>query len=158
MANEPIITVVGNLADDPELRFTPSGAPVCNFRVLSTPRTKQGDEWVDGEVLALGCAVWRQYAENAAETLRRGMQVIVQGRMKARTYETREGDKRTVFELDVEHVGPALQYATAQVVKATRGHGGQQGGGQPAPPQQAAAPQNDPWATPSASAAPAWAQ
>lgn len=145
MANEPIITVVGNLADDPELRFTPSGAPVCNFRVLSTPRNKQGDEWVDGEPLALGCAVWRQYAENAAETLTRGMQVIVQGRLKARTYETREGDKRTVFELDVEHVGPALQYATARVTKATRGQGGQQAQRQPA--QQ---PQNDPWATPAA--------
>lgn len=152
MANEPIITVVGNLADDPELRFTPSGAPVCNFRVLSTPRNKQGEEWVDGEPLALGCAVWREYAENAAETLTRGMHVIVQGRMKARTYETREGEKRTVFELDVEHVGPALQYATAKVTKATRGQGGQQQSRQPAPAQ------SDPWAAPAAQPADPWAQ
>lgn len=152
MANEPVITVVGNLADDPELRFTPSGAPVANFRVLSTPRTKQGDEWVDGEVLALNCAVWRQYAENVAESLQRGMQVIVQGRLKARSYETREGDKRTVMELEVEHVGPALQYATARVTKAQRG----QGGARPAPQQQSQ-PANDPWATPAAPANDPWA-
>lgn len=151
MANEPVITVVGNLADDPELRFTPSGAPVCNFRVLSTPRTKQGDEWVDGEVLALNCSVWRQYAENAAESLQRGMQVIVQGRLKSRSYETREGDKRTAMELDVEHVGPALQYATARVTKAQRGQGGQQAQRQP---QQ---PASDPWATPAPASDP-WAQ
>lgn len=154
MANEPIITVVGNLADDPELRFTPSGAPVANFRVLSTPRTKQGDEWVDGEVLALGCSVWRQLAENVAESLTKGMQVIVQGRLKARTYETREGDKRTVMELDVEHVGPALQYATAQVTKSQLGHGG---GQQQQRPQQTQQPANDPWAAPTAPATDPWA-
>ena len=144
MANEPILTVVGNLADDPELRFTPSGAPVCNFRVLSTPRNKDGDQWVDGEPLALGCAAWRQLAENCAESLQKGMQVIVQGRLKARTYETREGDKRTVFELDVDAVGPSLQFATAKVTRATRGQGGQQQQSRPA------APANDPWATPAA--------
>jgi len=145
MANEPLITVVGNLADDPDLRFTPSGAPVANFRVLSTPRTKDGDQWVDGETLALGCSAWRQLAENVAESLQKGMQVIVQGRLKARSYETREGEKRTVFELDVEHVGPSLQFATAKVTRATRGQGGGQQQSRPA--QQ---PANDPWATPAA--------
>ena len=145
MAGETVITVVGNLVDDPELRFTPSGAAVANFRIASTPRTfdRQSNEWKDGDALFLSCSVWRQAAENVAESLQRGMRVVVQGRLKSRTYETREGEKRTVFEIEVEEVGPSLKYATAKVTKTTRsggsggyGGGGQQGGG------------DDPWATP----------
>ena len=130
MAGETPITVVGNLTADPELRFTPSGAAVANFTVASTPRTfdKQTNEWKDQETLFLNCSVWRQAAENAAESLQRGMRVIVQGRLKARSYETREGEKRTVFEIDVDEVGPSLKMATAKVTKTTRSGGGQGGG------------------------------
>jgi single-strand DNA-binding protein len=129
MAGETPITVVGNLTADPELRFTPSGAAVANFTVASTPRTldRQTNEWKDGEALFLNCSVWRQAAENAAESLTRGMRVIVSGRLKARSYETREGEKRTVFEIDVEEVGPSMKYATAKVTKTSRSGGG--GGG-----------------------------
>ncbi|MFB6858806.1 single-stranded DNA-binding protein [Streptomyces sp. NPDC056341] len=141
MAGETVITVVGNLVDDPELRFTPSGAAVAKFRVASTPRTfdRQTNEWKDGESLFLTCSVWRQAAENVAESLQRGMRVIVQGRLKQRSYEDREGVKRTVYELDVEEVGASLKNATAKVTKTTGrggqggyggGGGGQQGGGQ----------------------------
>lgn len=157
MANEPIITVVGNLTGDPELRFTPSGAAVANFTVASTPRTKQGDEWVDGEAMFLGCSVWREYAEHVVESLQKGMRVIVQGRLKARTFE-HNGVKQTRFELDVDEVGPSLRYATASVKRTERnGNGGgqqrQQSSGQSR--QQAADPwatpaASDPWATPSA--------
>src|SRR3712207_5738080 len=132
MAGETPITVVGNLTADPELRFTPSGAAVANFTVASTPRTfdRQSNEWKDGEALFLNCSVWRQAAENAAESLVRGMRVIVSGRLKARSYETREGEKRTVFEIDVDEVGPSLKYATAKVSKTSRsGTGGGGGGG-----------------------------
>jgi single-strand DNA-binding protein len=131
MAGETPITVVGNLTADPELRFTPSGAAVANFTVASTPRTfdKQSNEWKDGEALFLNCSVWRQAAENAAESLTRGMRVIVQGRLKARSYETREGEKRTVFEIDVDEVGPSVKYATAKVTKTSRSGGGQGFGG-----------------------------
>lgn len=131
MAGETQITLVGNLVDDPELRFTNSGAAVASFRVASTPRTfdKQSGEWKDGESMFLTCSVWRQYAENVAETLQRGMRVIVQGRLKQRSYETREGEKRTVFEIDVEEVGPALRSATAKVTKTQRQGGGGFGGG-----------------------------
>jgi single-strand DNA-binding protein len=130
MAGETVITVVGNLVDDPELRFTPSGAAVANFRIASTPRTfdRQTNEWKDGEALFLSCSVWRQAAENVAESLQRGMRVVVQGRLKARTFETREGERRTVFEIDVDEVGPSLKYATAKVTKTTRSGGGQGGG------------------------------
>ena len=132
MAGETPITVVGNLTGDPELRFTPSGAAVANFTVASTPRQfdRQTNEWKDQETLFLNCSVWRQAAENAAESLQRGMRVIVSGRLKARSYETREGEKRTVFEIDVEEVGPSLKMATAKVTKTTRsgGQGGGQGG------------------------------
>ncbi|HET8718478.1 MAG TPA: single-stranded DNA-binding protein [Nocardioidaceae bacterium] len=140
MAGETPITIVGNLTADPELRFTPSGAAVANFTVASTPRTfdRQTNEWKDGEALFLNCSVWRQAAENAAESLQRGMRVVVSGRLKARSFETREGDKRTVFEIDVDEVGPSLRYATAKVTKTSRqsagGGGGFSGG-------------NDPWAT-----------
>jgi single-strand DNA-binding protein len=122
MAGETVITIVGNLVDDPELRFTPSGAAVANFRIASTPRTfdKQSGEWRDGDSLFLSCSVWRQAAENVAESLQRGMKVIVQGRLKQRSYETREGEKRTVFEIDVDEVGPSLRNATAKVTKTVR--------------------------------------
>jgi single-strand DNA-binding protein len=146
MAGETTITLVGNLVDDPELRFTPSGAAVANFRVASTPRTydRQTGEWKDGESLFLSCSVWRQAAENVAESLQRGMRVIVQGRLKSRSYETREGEKRTVFEIDVDEVGPSLRNATAKVTRASRtgGDGGGFGG------QGGGAPQHDPWAQP----------
>ncbi|MGW3110795.1 single-stranded DNA-binding protein [Streptomyces sp. NPDC001091] len=131
MAGETVITVIGNLVDDPELRFTPSGAAVAKFRVASTPRTfdRQTNEWKDGESLFLTCSVWRQAAENVAESLQRGMRVIVQGRLKQRSYEDREGVKRTVYELDVEEVGPSLRNATAKVTKTSGGARGGQGGG-----------------------------
>ncbi|AZM90063.1 MULTISPECIES: single-stranded DNA-binding protein [Streptomyces] len=163
MAGETVITVVGNLVDDPELRFTPSGAAVAKFRVASTPRTfdRQTNEWKDGESLFLTCSVWRQAAENVAESLQRGMRVIVQGRLRQRSYEDREGVKRTVYELDVEEVGPSLKNATAKVAKTTgRGGQGGYGGGQQqqgggggwggAPsggPQGGGAPSDDPWAS-----------
>lgn len=129
MAGETIITLVGNLTADPELRFTPSGAAVANFTVASTPRTfdRQTNEWKDGEAMFLNCSVWRQAAENVAESLQKGMRVIVQGRLKSRSYETREGERRTVFELDVDEIGPALRYATAKVTRTSGGGGG--GGG-----------------------------
>src|SRR6266478_8556848 len=134
MAGETVITLVGNLVDDPELRFTPSGAAVAKFRVASTPRflDKQTNEWKDGESLFLTCNVWRQPAENVAESLQRGMRVIVQGRLKQRSYETREGEKRTVYEIEVDEVGPSLRNATAKVNKTARsggGFGGQGGQG-----------------------------
>lgn len=165
MAGETVITVVGNLVEDPELRFTPSGAAVANFRVASTPRTfdRQTNEWKDGDSLFLTCTVWRQAAENVAESLQRGMRVIVQGRLKQRSYEDREGVKRTVYELDVEEVGPSLKSATAKVTKTTGrgGQGGYSGGGQQqggggnwggspgggGQQQGGGAPGNDPWAT-----------
>jgi single-strand DNA-binding protein len=139
MSGETIITVVGNLVDDPELRFTPSGAAVANFRIASTPRTfdKTTQEWKDGDTLWLTCSVWRQAAENVAESLQRGMRVIVTGRLKSRSYD-KDGEKRTVFEIDVEEVGPSLKSATAQVRKATREKPAQGGSAQP---------QSDPWAT-----------
>ena len=159
MAGETTITVIGNLVDDPELRFTPSGAPVANFRIASTPRTfdRQTNEWKDGDTLFLSCAVWRQAAENVAESLQRGMRVIVQGRLKSRQYETREGEKRTVFEIDVEEVGPSLRSASAKVTKTTRsgGGGGYSGGGGGAGYSggggQQSAPADDPWASPAPS-------
>jgi len=126
MAGETTITLVGNLTADPELRFTPSGAAVANFTVASTPRTfdRQTNEWRDGDAMFLNCAVWRQAAENVAESLQKGMRVIVQGRLKSRSYETREGEKRTVFEVDVDEIGPALRYATAKVTRTSGGGGG----------------------------------
>lgn len=131
MAGETQITLVGNLTADPELRFTPSGAAVANFTVASTPRTfdRQTGEWRDGEAMFLNCAVWRQAAENVAESLQKGMRVIVQGRLKSRTYDTREGERRTVFEIDVDEIGPALRYASAKVTRNPAGQGRQGGGG-----------------------------
>src|SRR4051794_18303267 len=130
MAGETVITVVGNLTDDPELRFTPSGAAVAKFRIASTPRTmdRQSGEWKDGEPLFLACNVWRDAAEHVAESLQRGARVIVQGRLRQRSYETREGEKRTVYELEVDEIGPSLRYATAKVQKMSRSGGGGGGG------------------------------
>ena len=151
MAGDTQITVVGNLVDDPELRFTPSGAAVANFRIASTPRTfdRQTNEWKDGDTLFLNCSIWRQAAENVAESLQKGMRVVVQGNLRSRQYETREGEKRTVFEIQVDEVGPSLRYATAKVTRTQRqggsSYGGQQGGGQSSPAD------NDPWATPAPS-------
>jgi single-strand DNA-binding protein len=172
MAGETVITLVGNLVDDPELRFTPSGAAVAKVRIASTPRTfdRQTNEWKDGESLFLTCNVWRQPAENCAESLQRGMRVIVQGRLRQRTYETKEGEKRTVFEVEVDEVGPSLRSATAKVTKAQRsggqggpggGFGGNGGGGFGGGGQQGgsgggwggssgggqSAPSDDPWAS-----------
>ncbi|HWD04540.1 MAG TPA: single-stranded DNA-binding protein [Amycolatopsis sp.] len=126
MAGDTVITVVGNLTSDPELRFTPSGAAVANFTVASTPRTldRQTGEWKDGEALFLRCNIWRQAAENVAESLTRGARVVVQGRLKQRSFETKEGEKRTVVELEVDEIGPSLRYATAKVNKVSRGGGG----------------------------------
>jgi single-strand DNA-binding protein len=143
MAGDTTITIVGNLTADPELRFTPSGAAVANFTVASTPRTfdRQANEWKDGETLFMRCSIWRDAAENIAESLHRGTRVIVTGRLKSRSYETKEGEKRTVVELDVDEVGPSLRYASAKVTKAERGgSGGGFGGGQ-------GGSQQDPWAT-----------
>ena len=163
MAGDTIITVIGNITGDPELRFTPSGAAVANFTVASTPRQfdRQSNEWKDGETLFMRCSVWRDAAENVAESLARGTRVIVSGRLKSRSYETKEGEKRTVVEMEVDEVGPSLRYATAKVNRTQRGgggggggfggqqgggaggFGGQQGGGQPSGGQA----DSDPWAT-----------
>ena len=144
MAGETIITVEGNLTAEPELRFTPSGAAVASFTVASTPRTydKTSNSWVDGEALFLRCNCWRQMAENVAESLTRGTRVIARGRLKQRSFETREGEKRTVIELDVDEIGPSLKFAQATVRKAERS------GGQAQPQQRRQAPPEDPWATP----------
>lgn len=126
MAGETTITVIGNLTNDPELRFTPSGSAVANFTIASTPRTfdRQANEWKDGETLFLRAAVWKEAAENVAESLTKGMGVIAVGRLKSRSYETKEGEKRTVIELEVEEIGPSLRWASAKVTRAQRGQGG----------------------------------
>lgn len=159
MAGETIITLVGNLTADPELRFTPSGAAVANFTVASTPRTfdRQTSEWKDGDAMFLNCSVWRQAAENVAESLTKGMRVVVQGRLKSRSYETREGERRTVFEIDVDEIGPSLRYASARVTRNSGGGnysggggggnysgGGNSGGGNPGGGQSGG---NDSWSS-----------
>lgn len=145
MAGETTITVVGNLTADPELRFTPSGAAVANFTVASTPRryNSQTSQWEDGDALFLRCSIWRDAAEHVAESLTRGSRVIVQGRLRQRSYETREGEKRSVIELDVDEIGPSLRYVTAKVTKANRGGGSNNsfGGGS----ANQSAPSDDPW-------------
>ena len=163
MAGDTVITVIGNLTADPELRFTPSGAAVANFTVASTPRMfdRQTNEWKDGEALFLRCNIWREAAENVAESLTRGSRVIVSGRLKQRSFETREGEKRTVVELEVDEIGPSLRYATAKVNKASRSGGGGGGfggggGGSRQPAQGAdstggAAGGDDPWGSAPAS-------
>ncbi len=180
MAGETTITVIGNLTNDPELRFTPSGSAVANFTIASTPRTfdRQSNEWKDGETLFLRAAVWREAAENVAESLTKGTRVIVTGRLKSRSYETKEGEKRTVIELEVDENGPSLRYANAKVNRTQRSGGGGQGGfgggnsggfgggsggnqggnsggGWGGGNQQQAA-QDDPWATPGVSNAGGW--
>jgi single-strand DNA-binding protein len=160
VAGDTVITVIGNLTADPELRFTPSGAAVANFTVASTPRIfdRQTSEWKDGEALFLRCSIWREAAENVAESLTRGSRVIVQGRLKQRSFETREGEKRTVIELEVDEIGPSLRYATAKVNKASRsggGGGGFGGGGGSRQPAQTggetAGAGDDPWGSAPAS-------
>lgn len=148
MAGETIINVVGNLTADAELRFTPAGAAVANFTIASTPRSfdKNTNQWVDGDALFLRCSIWKEAAENCADSLLKGMRVIAQGRLKQRSFETKEGEKRTVVELEVDEIGPSLRYATAKVTKAQNNNSG--GGQQPArqssrPAQQ----QSDPWGT-----------
>ena len=163
MAGETPITIVGNIVADPELRFTPAGAAVCNFRVASTPKryNSQTNQWEDGEALFLTCNAWKHLAENTSDSLAKGMRVIVTGRLKQRSFQTREGENRTVFEIDVDEVGPSLRYATAQVNRNPREggnnfSGGQQrsnnnnqggfgGGQQQQPQQQNQAPSEDPW-------------
>lgn len=163
MAGETVITVVGNLTADPELRFTNSGVALASFTIASTPRTfdRQSNEWKDGEALFLRCNIWREAAENVAESLTRGSRVIVTGRLKQRSFETREGEKRTVFEVEVDEIGPSLRYATAKVNKASRGGGGggfggggggsASGGGGASRPAAAAATNEDPWGSAPAS-------
>ena len=164
MAGDTVITIIGNLTADPELRFTPSGAAVANFTVASTPRQfdRTSNDWKDGETLFMRCSVWRDAAENVAESLQRGARVLVSGRLKSRSFETKEGEKRTVIELDVDEVGPSLKYATAKVNRTQRGTGGGsfngggqsggQGGGSAGGPTGGVsgqgAPAVDPWATP----------
>ncbi|MCB0919598.1 MAG: single-stranded DNA-binding protein [Actinobacteria bacterium] len=145
MAGDTPITIVGNLTRDPELRFTPSGAAVANFTVASTPRrfNKQSNEWEDGETLFLNCSIWRQYAENVAESLQKGTRVIVTGRLKQRSYENQQGERRTVFEVEAEEVGAALRSMTAKFSRVERG-GGFGGGSAPA----GGPPADDPWSTP----------
>jgi single-strand DNA-binding protein len=150
-AGDTQITVVGNLVDDPELRFTPAGQPVARFRIASTPRFRDNasGEWKDGDSLFLTCNVWRQAAENVAESLQRGMRVIVSGRLRQRSYETKEGEKRTVYEIEVDDVGPSLRNASAKVNRANRSGGGQGGGsgfgGQSS--SGGSRPDADPWAS-----------
>lgn len=171
MAGETIITVVGNLTNDPELRFTPSGSAVANFTIASTPRTfdRQSNEWKDGETLFLRASVWREAAENVAESLTKGTRVVVQGRLKSRSYETKEGEKRTVMELEVDEIGPSLRYANAKVNRTQRsgaGGGGNFGGGSGGSGgnssqgnsgwgggQGQSAPAEDPWGAPSGGSA-----
>ncbi|MFJ2662552.1 single-stranded DNA-binding protein [Arthrobacter koreensis] len=168
MAGETTITVVGNLTNDPELRFTPSGSAVANFTIASTPRTfdRQTNEWKDGETLFLRASVWREAAENVAESLTKGARVVAQGRLKSRSYETKEGEKRTVMELEVDEIGPSLRYASAKVTRTPRssngngngagyggansnaGQGGFGGGNSGWGGQQQSAPANDPWGAP----------
>lgn len=141
------LTIIGNLTSDPELRFTPSGAAVANFTVVSSPRVlnKQTQEWEDGDPLFLRCNIWRQAAENVTESLTKGTRVIVQGRLKQRSYETKEGEKRTVFEMEVDEIGPSLKWASAKVNRPDRDGGGQQ------QQRSGATPAEDPWGSPPAS-------
>jgi len=146
MAGETVITVVGNLTADPELRYTQNGLPVANFTIASTPRNfdRAANEWKDGDALFLRASVWREFAEHVAGSLTKGMRVIAQGRLRQRSYQDREGNQRTAIELEVDEIGPSLRYATAQVTRATSSHGAGASGGQPA----AAQTSEEPWSTP----------
>ena len=152
MAGETIITVVGNLTADPELRYTQNGRAVANLTIASTPRTfdKQANEWKDGEALFMRASVWQDFAEHVAGSLHKGSRVIAQGRLTQRSYQDREGNNRTSIELEIDAIGPDLRYATAQVTRATQGQG--RGGQRPAQ----TAPQDEPWATPGSSSTDAW--
>ena len=152
MAGETVITVVGNLTADPELRYTQNGLPVANFTIASTPRTfdRQANEWKDGEALFLRASVWREFAEHVAGSLTKGMRVIAQGRLRQRAYQDREGNNRTAIELEVDEIGPSLRYATAQVTRAASTGGGQ------SRPQQSQQVSSEPWSTPGSSSADAW--
>ncbi|GAA5145431.1 single-stranded DNA-binding protein [Microbacterium pseudoresistens] len=153
MAGETVITVVGNLTADPELRYTQNGLPVANFTIASTPRTfdRQANEWKDGEALFLRASVWREFAEHVAGSLTKGMRVVAQGRLRQRSYQDREGNNRTAIELEVDEIGPSLRYATAQVTRA------QSGGGQSRPQQSQQQVSEEPWSTPgSSTSADAW--
>ncbi|HLS92730.1 MAG TPA: single-stranded DNA-binding protein [Microbacterium sp.] len=164
MAGETVITVVGNLTADPELRYTQNGVPVANFTIASTPRTfdRASGEWKDGEALFLRASVWREFAEHVAGSLTKGMRVIAQGNLRQRNYETREGERRTSIELDVQEIGPSLRYATAQVTRAASngnfgGRGGNNAPGQvPAGQQRPQQQSDEPWATPGSTGADAW--
>ncbi|MBN9224920.1 single-stranded DNA-binding protein [Microbacterium sp.] len=156
MAGETVITVVGNLTADPELRYTQNGLPVANFTIASTPRTfdRQANEWKDGEALFLRASVWRDFAEHVAGSLTKGSRVIATGRLKQRSYQDKEGNNRTAIELEIDEIGPSLRYATAQVTRAaSSGGGGNYGGGQQSRPQ---VQQEEPWATPGSAAPDAW--
>ncbi|MGO2746490.1 single-stranded DNA-binding protein [Microbacterium sp.] len=158
MAGETVITVVGNLTADPELRYTQNGLPVANFTIASTPRTfdRQANEWKDGDALFLRASVWREFAEHVAGSLTKGMRVVAQGRLRQRSYQDREGNQRTSIELEIDEIGPSLRYATAQVTRAASGGGG--GGGQSRPAQQQqSSSSEEPWSTPgSSTSADAW--
>ncbi|WP_405374522.1 MULTISPECIES: single-stranded DNA-binding protein [unclassified Microbacterium] len=164
MAGETIITVVGNLTADPELRYTQNGLPVANFTIASTPRSfdRQANEWKDGEALFMRASVWREFAEHVAGSLTKGMRVVATGRLKQRSYQDREGNNRTAIELEVDEIGPSLRYATAQVTRAASsggsggGGGGSFGGGGGAPQSRPQVQQDEPWATPGTSAPDAW--
>jgi single-strand DNA-binding protein len=153
MAGETVITVVGNLTADPELRYTQNGLPVANFTIASTPRTfdRQANEWKDGDALFLRASVWREFAEHVAGSLTKGMRVIAQGRLRQRSYQDREGNQRTSIELEVDEIGPSLRYATAQVTRAASNAGGGQ-----SRPQQQQQSSDEPWSTPGSSSADAW--
>lgn len=161
MAGETVITVVGNLTADPELRFTQNGLPVANFTIASTPRMfdRQANEWRDGDALFLRCTVWREFAEHVAGSLTKGMRVIAQGRLRQRNYQDREGNNRTAIELEVEEIGPSLRYATAQVTRAAssggNGGGGSSTGGRGYSGGTAPHTGDEPWSTPD-SVADAW--
>ncbi|MDP3949297.1 single-stranded DNA-binding protein [Microbacterium sp.] len=158
MAGETVITVVGNLTADPELRYTQNGLPVANFTIASTPRTfdRQANEWKDGDALFLRASVWREFAEHVAGSLTKGMRVVAQGRLRQRSYQDREGNNRTAIELEVDEIGPSLRYATAQVTRAASGGAGGGGGGQ-RPAQQQQQVSEEPWSTPgSSTSADAW--
>ena len=151
MAGETVITIVGNLTADPELRYTQNGLPVCNFTIASTPKTldKTTNQWKDGEALFLRASVWREFAEHVAGSLTKGMRVIAQGRLRQRSYQDRDGNNRTAIELEVDEIGPSLRYATAQVTRAQAPQGGQ--AGRPAAPVA-----DEPWATPGSGQSDAW--
>ena len=153
MSGDTVLTIIGNCVADPEMRFTPSGAAVANFVVASTPRLfdRQSNEWKDGETLFMRCSIWKDAAENVTESLTRGTRVIVTGRLKSRSYDTKEGEKRTVMELEVDEIGPSLKYATAKVDRTQRGSGN---GGNQSTPARSSAPADDPWASTSGSSEP----